>query len=360
VTEPKCAYATPVFKVNDKVVNSMARDCPRLEIAEGVDGLKTLHLTLAAVGAGATGPPAPMFYLDGKVLDFGSRISVAVGPDLTQRTVFEGVVSAIEAVFVDKQPPLVVVSAEDALMRLRMTRRMRTYRKSTDAEIAADIAGLHGLRSEVDAEGPRYDIVQQANQSDLAFLRERARLIRAELWCSGETLHFVTRTKRRGTKLTLIQGKELLNVRLCADLAHQRSDVVVTGYDASTAKGIDERSGDAITAEVASGRTGVAILRKTFGTSVSLRVRETALTSEEATAFAKAEMLRRARSFVTVTGMTTGSPDMIVGSTLDLQLVGAPFEGPGYYTVHVRHTFDQADGLRTHFVAERATVNEAG
>jgi uncharacterized protein len=360
VTDPKYAYATPVVKVDDKVVNSIARDCARLEIAEGVEGLKTLQISLAAVGAGATGPPAPMFYLDGKVLDFGSKLIVAVGPDAQQRIVFEGVVSAIEAVFVDRQPPMVVVSAEDALMRLRMTRRMRTYRKSTDAEIAADIADAHGLRSAVEADGPRYDLVQQANQNDLAFLRERARLIRAELWCSGDTLHFVTRTKRRATKLTLVQGNELLNVRLCADLAHQRSDVTVTGYDAHTATGIDERSGDAISAEVTSGRTGVAILNKTFGASVSLRVRETALTSEEASAFAKAEMLRRARSFVTVTGVTRGSPDMVVGSSIELQLVGGPFEGPGYYVVHVRHTFDLTDGLRTHFIAERPTVNEAG
>ena len=51
---------------------------------------------------------------------------------------------------------------------------------------------------------------------------------------------------------------------------------------------------------------------------------------------------------------------MIVGSILVSQLVGAPFEGEGYYTVHVRHTFDLTDGLRTHFDAERATVNEAG
>ena len=38
-------------------------------------------------------------------------------------------------------------------------------------------------------DGPRYDVVQQLNQSDLAFLRERARLVQAELWCDGRTLH---------------------------------------------------------------------------------------------------------------------------------------------------------------------------
>ena len=182
---------------------------------------------------------------------------MAVGPEEAQRIVFEGKVSAIEAVFTDGQPPLVVVSAEDALMRLRMTRRMRTYRNSTDGEIADAIAKEHGLRSQVDAGGPRYDVVQQVNQSDLAFLRERARLIRAELWCSGNTLHFATRTRRQGTKLTLVQGNDLLDVRLCADLAHQRTEVVVTGYDARTAEGIDSRAGrDVVSAEANAGAGG--------------------------------------------------------------------------------------------------------
>jgi hypothetical protein len=48
-----------------------------------------------------------------------------------------------------------------------------------------------------------------------------------------------------------------------------------------------------------------------------------------------------------------------VGSRLSLSLVGDPFEGDGYYTTRVRHTFDQTSGLRTHFEADRATVNGA-
>ena len=84
-------------------------------------------------------------------------------------------------------------------MRLRMTRRMRTYTKVTDADIVDQIASEHGLQTDATVDGPRYDVVQQLNQSDLAFLRERARLVQAELWCTGRTLHFRSRTSRRGT-----------------------------------------------------------------------------------------------------------------------------------------------------------------
>lgn len=358
MTDPAISFGTPVFTVKGEVVPSMARDCVKMTIDEGVDGLKTLRLYLNAAGPGAPGPPENMQYLDGQPVDFGVPILVAVGPPSGQRTVFDGVVSGLEAVFTDAQPPLVVVSAEDAFMRLRMTRRSLTYTDVTDADIADELARFHGLRAEVDADGPRYDVVHQMNQSDLAFLRERARLIRAELWCDGNVLHFAARTKRRGTTLTLVHGNELLGARLCADLAHQRSEVVVTGYDARTADLIEERAdGATIAAEANGGRTGADILEKSLGQSVSVRVREVALTSAEASAFACAEMLRRARSFVTVMGTSRGTPDMTVGSILDLRAVGKSFEGDGYHVTRVQHTFDLERGLRTRFEAERPTVN---
>ena len=166
-------------------------------------------------------------------------------------------------------------------------------------------------------------MVQQVNQSDLAFLRERARLLQAELWCTGQTLHFSSREQRKGTSLTLVQGNHLLSVTLCADLAHQRSEVVVTGYDAAatdaTKEIIDERAGPATAEEeTTGGRTGARLLSQALGPSTTLRVREAALTAKEAAAWARAEMLRRARRFVTVTGTTRGIPDMVVGSRLVL------------------------------------------
>ena len=106
------------------------------------------------------------------------------------------------------------------------------------------------------------------------------------------------------------------------------------------------------------GRCGARLVEQALGDSATLRVREAALTSEEAQAWARAEMLRRGRRFVTVTGTTTGTPDLMVGSRLTLQQVGDPFEGTGYYVTSIRHTFDQRRGLRTCFTAERSTLNE--
>ncbi|WP_330334056.1 contractile injection system protein, VgrG/Pvc8 family [Streptomyces sp. NBC_00536] len=359
MTEPVVAAVSPVFEVGGALVRDLARDCVHLDVTEGTEGLRTLRAHFLAVGAGATGPPARLLHLDGSTIGLGSALKVALGPAARLRHVFDGVVSAIELVLGDGEPPQVLVHAEDALMRLRMSRRLRTYREVTDAGIAAAVAAEHGLGAETDAPGPRYDLVQQLNQSDLAFLRDRARLIQAELWASGRTLHFRPRGSRGTTAQTLVYGSELLSARFAADLAHQRSEIVVTGYDAERGEGIDERAGpETVEAETAGGRTGARLLTQTLGPSTSLRIREAALTAEEARAWARAEMLRRGRRFVTVAGTTHGSPDLVVGGRLTLRSVGAPFEGEGYHVTRIRHTFDPEHGFRTRFDAERSALNE--
>jgi uncharacterized protein len=354
------ATTAPVFKIDGSVRGELARDVSRLEIDEATDGLKTLTLRLIAQGPLNNAPEEQQLYLDGTIVDFGKRLEVSIGQAASARIVFSGAVSAIEALFAEGSEPHVVVYAEDRLMDLRMTRRMKTWENVSDADIAGAIASLHGLQADATASGPTYQVVQQWNQSDLAFLRERARLIQAELWFEDGSLKFKSRGQRNGTALTLVQGRDLIDVQLRADLAHQRSKVKASGYDAHAREAITEEAGaDTIEAEISGGRSGPAVLQQAFGERVSYRVREAPLAAVEASAWARAEMLRRSRSFVTVIGTTNGTPDMVVGSKLTLNRVGKPFDGDGYCTVRVCHSYDLSHGHRTHFEAQRASLNAA-
>jgi phage protein D len=350
----------PVFKVGSEARGELARDLSRLEIDEATDGLRTLTLRLVAQGPRDNAEEEEQLYLDGQVVDLGKELEVSIGPSDGARIVFKGLISGLEATFTEGGEPHVVLYAEDQLMKMRMTRRMKTYENKTDADIAKMIADEHQIGAEATADGPKYKVVQQWNQSDLAFLRERARLVQAEVWLQDDKLHFQSRNQRHGTPITLIQGNDLIDVQLRADLAHQRTSVKVSGYDVKARDTIEaEATADAIQSEISGGRTGPSILKTAFKERTSYRVRENPLVTGEATAWAKAEMLRRCRGFVTVAGTTTGSPDMVVGSRLTLDRVGAPFNGDGYYVTRLRHTYDLASGHRTHFEAERATLNEA-
>lgn len=359
-TEVFYGSQAPVFQIDGQANGQLARDLTDLEIEETTAGLKSMRARFANWGSREGQADESFLYLDGAVIDFGKSIEVSMGPESDPRVVFKGVVSAIEVGLDEGAEPEIVVHAEDKLMALRMTRRSRTYEKQSDADIASAIASEHGLTPDADASGPTYDVVQQWNQSDLAFLRDRARLIQAEVWVEDDHLCFKSRGSRTGTELTLAQGTDLLSVQIRADLAHQRTKIRVTGYDAQSRAVIDEEAGsDAIAAEASSGRSGVAVLERALGERVSYRVREAPLTGEEAREWAKAEMLRRGRGFVKVAGVARGQIDMIVGSTVSLQDVGAPFEGGGYYVTRVCHTYrPHPPGFRTHFEAERATIND--
>jgi phage protein D len=353
------AATAPVFEVDGQVRGELARDIVRLEVEESTDGLKALSARLVALGPKTGSQEEQLLYLDGDILDFGKSLEVSLGSPPQARVIFRGRISALEASFEETHDPEVVFFAEDRLMDLRMTRRMRTYENMTDAQIAEDIAAEHGLAVEADADGPAYDVVQQWNLSDLAFLRERARLIQAEVWMHKDTLHFKTRQRRGGPELTLVRGNQLISVQARADLAHQRTAIHVSGYDANLREGIDEEAAEeAIQAEISSGRTGPAILASAFGARVSHRVREAPLASAEAARWARAEMQRRSRGFVQIVGVAASTPDLVVGSRLTLERVGRPFNGGGYYVTHVRHTYDLSTGHRTCFEAERPTIEE--
>ena len=297
-----------------------------------------------------------------QIVDFGKEIEVSIGPQGdASRTVFKGTISAIEAIFREGLEPHVAVFAEDKLMNLRMTRRMKTWENVTDADIANQIASANGLTADTAAPGPTYKVVQQWNQSDLAFLRERARLIQAEVWFDDDKLCFKTRGSRSAPSMTLVQGARLISVQVRADLAHQRTKVKTSGYDATAREAIDEEAGaDAIQAEISGGRTGPAVLQQAFGERVSYRVRENPIAAGQATAWAKAEMLRRCRGFVTAVGTTDGSPDLAVGSVVNLDRVGTPFNGDGYYVTRVSHTPTISTQRLPHALRGRAPHGERG
>lgn len=360
--------SAPVLRLDGERSAALARDLLRLEVSEDTQGMKRLAVRFGATGPQPTGDNETWLHLDGTELDFGKRLEVSIGPAAAARTVFAGRISAIETELREGGQQEVLVFAEDALMALRWMHRCKTFEDVTDADIVRSIASEHGLTAQVDADGPTHRVVQQWNQSDLAFLRERARLLQAEIWVEDTTLNFATRSRRPAPELTLINvntdvglaGIKLLALNARADLAHQRSEVHVAGYDVAGRERIDESAGASdVQAEAGPGRLGVDLLGQAFSTFKTHRLREVPLSSDVAGVWARAEILRRARGFVRVRGLTDGSPEMIVGSSLTLQGVGPMFSGGRYRVTQLTHRYDLQHGHRTAFEAERPNLEPA-
>ncbi|GAA3650828.1 hypothetical protein GCM10022237_08220 [Nocardioides ginsengisoli] len=353
---PYASHA-PIFTVDHRHRGELARDLLRMDVCEGTLGLRTLVVHLHAVGPASDGSAGDLSYLDGEIVHLGSTLDVTIGPPSGERKIFHGVVSALELGFTEGGPPIVSLYAEDALMKLRISERTARYESLSDADIVREVASAHGLAFEAHGvTGPTNPLVQQWEESDLAFARGRAVRLNAELWADDDDkIHLAERGDRPGTEITLVQGNELIAAELRADVAHQRTKVTYRGWDD---KAVEAATGDAevaiVQAEVAGGgKLGPDVVGDIFSKSDLVRSRRDTLTSATARAYAEAEMRRRARGFVTVEGTTSGTPELVPGAKLDLRRVGRPFEGAGYRCTYAQHSYDLTTGYRTRFRAER-------
>ena len=325
----------------------------RMQIAENTNGLYRCEAAFSNLGDKDGG--SNFLYFDRKTLDFGKAFQIKLDEDV----IFDGKITALEACFPEGQAPEITVLAEDRFQDLRMTRRTRAFTDLSDSDLMNQIATDHGLRADVSVTGPSYKLLAQINQSDLAFLRERARSIDAELWMDGSTLNARPRTSRSNAgAIELTHGAKLHEFTVIADAAGQRTSVTVGGWDVASKSELKfEATESTISGELNGDASGASILQSAFGARKESVVHTVPLTSQETQAEAEAYFKMCARRFVVGRGVAETTSKLRVGAYVDLRELGPLFNGK-YYLAAVKHVFDLTKGMRTEFVAERPGIGK--
>jgi len=347
--------ARPALKVDGTDSPALAMGLLSLIVEESTAGLSSCEATFGNWGAHQG--TVDFLYFDRQVLDFGKSLRVEIGAGAKAGLIFDGKITALEGRFPQQRPPEILVLAEDRLQDLRMTRRTRSFEDVKLDDVISSIASDHGLQSQADIDSPDYRILAQINQSDLAFLRERAQAIDAEVWIEGNTIHAQARAQRNSSDVTLTYGQGLYEFAVNADLAGQRTALTVTGWDVDAKEGIAEEASEAAVQNELEGSGGASLLSSAFGERKEQIVHLAPLTTAEATALAEANYRRLARRFVTGSGLAEGNANIRAGTSLTLQGLGPLFDGK-YYVVEARHAFELAAGYKTHFQVERAWLGE--
>ena len=343
----------PDFFVGGQEKPQLAGGLVALTIAEDTAGLYRCEARFG--NWGVKDNSTDFLYFDREVLDFGKDFQVKLGGAV----IFDGRVMGLEASFPEGQAPELTVLAEDRFQDLRMTRRTRTFEEFSDADAFNQIAADHGLSPSVDLPGQTYKVLAQVNQSDLAFMRERARTLDAELWMDGRTLNARTRAGRGGQTIELTRGNQLREFRALADLAMQRTSVKVAGWDVPGKQALEHEATDsAIAGELGNDQSGVSILQSKIGARKEVLAHSVPLNSDEARLSAETFFRMSARRFVVGRGVAETRAELRVGSYVNLKELGPLFSGK-YYLTEVRHLFDNAKGIRTEFRAERAGIGRA-
>lgn len=343
----------PTIAIDGEDKSALAEGLLNMMIVETTEGLYRMEATFGNWGTvnGRIG----FLYFDRQTLDFGKTVKIKLGSD----SLFEGRISGLEANLPEGRPPEITVLAEDRFQDLRMKRRTRTFDEMSDSDIANRIASDHSLTPNVNISGPTHKVMAQVNQSDLAFLRERARSVDAELWMEGSALNVQSHSSRGGQPLELTYGQGLREFRVLADLSLQRTSFSVNGWDVAGKSAIThEATASVISSEVNGDVSGVSILSSKFGDRKESVAHSVPLTSQEAQSAAESFFRLTARRFVVGRGVAETDARIQVGRKARISGLGPLFSGT-YYLTEVRHLFDGALGIRTEFTGQRPGIGQA-
>lgn len=320
-----------------------------LSVHENTAGLYRCEATLGNWGEVDEG----FVFFDRQLLDFGSELSVHMGDSDAGGRVFEGRVMAIEGRYPNQSNPEILFLAEDRFQDLRMTRRSRHFEEVTVHDVVNTLAGEHGLQAEVDIDSPDFGVLTQVNQSDLAFLRDCARSVDAELWIESGVIHVTSRARRDEEVLQLEYGRRLKEFSVMADLAQQCSSLRISGWDVAAKEAFEhEATESTLGSELGGDSGGSSLLSHYFGERVEQRVHHVPQSYQQARSLAEACYRQSARRFLSGHGMADGDARLRVGYKVRLEGLGPLFNGV-YYISEVIHSFEQTMGYRTWFTVEK-------
>ena len=288
-------------------------------------------------------PAAPPF-------DIGDGITVALGYDTEATEVFDGEITGLSARLPAESPPTLEVRAHSYLHRLLRGTHTRAFRDVKDSDVARRIAADVGLGAEVVDTGTVHEHLLQYNQTDLAFLRERAHRLGYALSAAGRKLRFGPVALDGPPALALVWGDDLEEVTLTADGLRQVPAVEVHGQDPATAAPFAART-TANDVPVMGARTPGASVGQRLVAAIEVVTDPLAVTPEEAQRRARGRLRARAAEFVHGTGTTRGRAELRAGTVVTVRGVGAWLTGD-YYVARVTHTVD-AEGFETRFAVQR-------
>lgn len=285
--------------------------------------------------------------LDSALFDLGKTVEIHLGYGNDLQPAFLGEITSIEPSFPQDGPPVVHVAGYDKSYKMRRAQPEPTeYKFMNDSIIAARIAVENGLIPIVD---PTPGLIEKITQveSDMAFLKARARRYFFDVYVEWDRLHF--QFPRPQTAAYVLEwGHNLSSFSPRISSAGLAGLQIIRGYNQELAQTI---FGIALAADL-----NLANLEERLGssaidllTSLARRgIRKNTVENPlDAIVLAKSLLQDILEGMYEGTGTCVGIPDLRAGSFVAIQGVGKRFSGT-YRVRKVTHTIDDS-GFRTEF-----------
>lgn len=286
-------------------------------------------------------------------LQIGAKVKISA-PSPTgggSELLIDGEITALEA-DIDATGTRAIARGYDGSHRLHRGRVTQTYQNVKDSDIAQTIASRAGLRpGTIDDSQVTHEHVSQVNESDWAFLNQRADEIGFEVAVTEGKLHFRkpkpsdqgpgSGNNDSSNPLQLVWNQDLLEFRPRVSSSEQVNDVKVRGWDPKAKQAVIG-SAPAGTDSIDLPATPSALAGK-FGGHTYSEVDIPLTSQREVDATAKAVADQIGSAVAEAEGVARGNPKLKAGTPVSVASVAADFIGK-YTLTHTRHVFDAHAG----------------
>ena len=318
-----------------------------------VDVDVTLPSMFALEMTGSASRESDIAWIDDPNFNIGNEVEIRMGYANNLATVLIGEITSLEPEFAQNRSPSLLVRGYDRRHRLQRNCKTRTFIQQKDSDIAAQIASNANLTARVEDSQVVHEYLLQANQTDLAFLQERARTIQYEVVVENKTLFFRPVANANSEIVTLTLASDLLEFYPRLSSMQQVSELTVQGWNFKDKQGVVGQASSGSEVSKMGGQTlGADLVKSAFGTAVAAISDRPIMTQAEADQIAKARFNQAVLELIVGEGVCLGRTDLKPGNVVKIDGIGQRFSGQ-YYITAVSHRYIPARGYYTHFTVRR-------
>jgi phage protein D/phage baseplate assembly protein gpV len=294
--------------------------------------------------------------LDNGPFDLTKKVEIAARTTEGKQVILiKGEITALEPEFGEGMIGELVVRGYDESHKMYRETKTRSFLNAKDSDLAEQIAKEAKLKSEIETTSTVYEHLFQHNQSDLAFLMQRAWRIGFECFVDDGKLWF-RKPPTNGAKVKLTWGGDLLSFYPRMTLAEQVDEVLVKGWDVEKKAAIvgqAEKGALYPDIKMTKDKDGAG-WAEPFGKGKLVIVDQPVISQAEANILATARLNELSGAFIDAEGTAFRRPDIKAGQMITLEAVGKRLSGT-YLVMSATHTYTAAS-FTTSF-AVRGTRN---
>lgn len=282
-------------------------------------------------------------WLDDRRIAEGTRVEIRMHLHGDPVTVFLGELTGISVDFPDRAPATITLRGYDCRHRLLRGARSHSFVQVRDSEVAERLATALGLAIEAERSPLVHPCLIQTEQSDYAFLRERAAAIGYELAVRGDTLLFRRPALHAAPARTLDVTADVVEFRAALSTMRQVDRVAVRGWDVAAKQPIEATLAADAADLTMGGVHGPARARRGFEAATLETARWPVVTVQEAELLARGLLVASALRHVHGEAVVPGDPALAAGRVIAIRRAGERFDGD-YYITQATHRFTQRGG----------------